>query len=394
MALPIQAGFPYEEPSDLERIRAARPTGPRTLPRPADDALADKMLGAWLGRAAGCQLGKPVEGWHKNKIEIYLRAAGAYPLDDYIPWIDPMPEEAQIRPGHRISTKGNFSQMARDDDIDYTIFGLHILEKHGLDFQTEHVGAGWLRLLPYHMVYTAERVAYRNLVNELPLPEVAVYRNPFREWIGAQIRADGWAYAAAALPEVAAEFAWRDASLSHVKNGIYGEMWAAAMIAAAFAEPPGVPAHDQIKRVIETGLSEIPANCRLAEALHKLMAWRGETDDWRAAWDRIDAEYGHYHWVHTINNALLVALGLLYGEGDYTRSISIAVMGGWDTDCNGATAGSVMGAILGAANLPARWIDPLGDTTGSALIGFDGSKFSDLARRSFEMSRQVTARWG
>ena len=388
-ALLPRPDFPYDEPSDLEGIRAARPDGPRRLTRPNDDVLADKMLGAWLGRAAGCQLGKPVEGLHRSAIETYLKAANAYPLDDFIPWVEPAPEGVTLHPDARVATKGNFSEMARDDDIDYTILGLHILQQHGADFTTQNVGDAWLSLLPYHMVYTAERVAYRNLVNDRPLSEVATWRNPFREWIGAQIRADGWAYAAAAKPEQAAEFAWRDAALSHVKNGIYGEMWAGAMIASAFAEPPGKPSLEQIVKVIEVGLTEIPANCRLAEALRKLLAWRNQVTDWRAAWDLIDADYGGYNWVHTINNALIVALGLLWGESDFSKSISIAVMGGWDTDCNGATVGSVLGAMMGAHALPLRWIEPFNDRTRSAVIGFDGTRFTDLAARSLAVCKGI-----
>lgn len=386
---PERADFPYEEPSDLTAIRAARPDAPRKLTRPDDDTLADKMLGAWLGRAAGCQLGKPVEGLHRNDIETYLKAGNAYPLHDFVPWLDPMPQSVSLHPSAAVATKGNFTSMARDDDIDYTIIGLHILEEHGPDFTTRHVADTWQAVLPYHMVYTAERVAYRNLVNDRPLEEVPLWRNPFREWIGAQIRADGWAYGAAAWPERAAEFAWRDARLSHVKNGIYGEMWAAAMIAGAFAEPSGQPSLGRIERVIEIGLAEIPANCRLAEAVRDVIDWHRQDARWQQTWERIDERYGHYHWVHTINNALLVVLGLLYGEGDYSRSISIAVMGGWDTDCNGATVGSVLGAMMGAEALPRRWTDPLNNRTRSAVIGFDNSAFTALAQRSLVVNRTV-----
>jgi ADP-ribosylglycohydrolase len=279
--------------------------------------------------------------------------------------------------------------MARDDDIDYTILGLHILEKYGANFTTEHVADEWLSLLPYQMVYTAERITYQNLVNDVPVERAGNWRNPYREWIGAQIRADGWAYGAAAWPEKAADFAWRDASLSHVKNGIYGEMWAAAMIAGAFGIETKKLSLSDIERIIGIGLSEIPAKCRLAEAIEKLIAWRKELDDWQAAWERINTLCGHYHWVHTINNALLVGLGLLYGEGDFSKSISIAVMGGWDTDCNGATVGSILGAVLGASQLPSHWTEPLHDRTRSAVIGYDGSTFSGLAARTLAVTKIV-----
>jgi ADP-ribosylglycohydrolase len=386
-ALPVRAEFPYDEPSDLAEIIARRPNGPRRLPCPHDEVMADKLKGAWWGRAAGCQLGKPVEGMPRHDIETYLKAAGAYPLDDYVPLLETPPVKVMVSAPQ--STRGNFREMARDDDIDYTILGLHILEKYGTEFSTQDVADTWLSLLPYHMVFTAERVTYRNLVNDMPAEQAGRWRNPYREWIGAQIRADGWAYGAAAYPEKAAEFAWRDARLSHVKNGIYGEMWAAALIAGAFGIQTAHPTLQEIERLIRIGLSEIPARCRLAEAVEQVITWRQETDDWREAWERINSRYGHYHWVHTINNALLVTLGLLHGDGDFSRSICIAVMGGWDTDCNGATVGSVLGALLGANRLPDRWIAPLNDTARSAVIGYDGSRFSDLAQGSLHINRQL-----
>ena len=92
--------------------------------------------------------------------------------------------------------------------------------------------------------------------------------------------------------------------------------------------------------------------------------------------------YGHYHRVHTINNACIVALGLLYGGNDYGRSISIAVECGMDTDCNGATVGSVIGAIHGAQLLPDEWVGPLNNRDRSMVAGFDNSDISALAERT------------
>ncbi len=122
--------------------------------------------------------------------------------------------------------------MARDDDIDYTIIGLSYFERFGPGFATDDVAGAWLRGLPYHLVYTAERAAYRNLVDGLRPPRSATFRNPYREWIGAQIRADAFGYVSPGWPEKAAEFAYRDAAVSHIKNGTYGEMWVAAMLGA------------------------------------------------------------------------------------------------------------------------------------------------------------------
>jgi ADP-ribosylglycohydrolase len=267
--------------------------------------------------------------------------------------------------------------MARDDDIDYTILGLHILEQHGRGFTTQDVGDEWMLCLPYSRTYTAEIVAYHNLVAGLAPPETATYRNPYQEYIGAQIRADMWGYVNPGNPEQAAAYAYRDASLSHTANGIYGEMWAAAAIAAAFVV-------DDPLDIIQYASAEIPANCRLAEAISRAVDAAGHFNNWEAAWDylMIDRKYDQYHIVHVINNTILIVLGLLYGEGDFVRSVCTTVMGGFDTDCTGATLGSILGARAGANALPPEWVEPLNDTTKSAVFGYDNSRISDLARRT------------
>lgn len=368
------------EPSDLEPIRAQRPAGPRRFSVTLDkDSFADKVYGAWLGRCAGCTLGKPVEGRPLATIEAYLRKADAYPLNDYFPLLDPFPEGLQLAPNYAHTIRGNITHMTRDDDIDYTILGLHILEAYGREFTSRDVALAWIVNLPLYKVYTAEAIAYRNIANGLEPPATARHRNPYREWIGAQIRADMWGYVNPGNPELAAEFAYRDSAVSHAANGIYGEMWAAACIATAFIT-------DDLMEIIETGLSEIPAECRLAEAIRDTIEWSQTCPTWQEAWGKIDAKYGHYDAVHTINNTCLNVMGLLYGRSDFETSICTAVMGGWDTDCTGATTGSIIGAILGAKTLPKKWIAPLNDRLYSLVPDFHDSIISELAQRTVALA--------
>ncbi|HTE20289.1 MAG TPA: ADP-ribosylglycohydrolase family protein, partial [Armatimonadota bacterium] len=248
-ALPIRPEFPFDEPSDLEGIRALRPASAPALPplRLTDAELRDKAYGAWLGRVSGCLLGKPVEGWRRPRMWGYLKDTGRFPLSTYFSGEAP----AEVREKYDIRGDRPFIErvqfMPEDDDTNYTTTGLAILKKHGPEFTPVDVANFWLNEIPILHTCTAERVAYRNLCLLIPPPASASFRNVYREWIGAQIRADFWGYAAPGDPELAAEFAWRDASVSHVKNGIYGEMWAAAMIAAAFVT-------DDLPTLIEAGL--------------------------------------------------------------------------------------------------------------------------------------------
>lgn len=379
--LPRTPGWGYEEPNALEDILAVLPT-PAPAQTPPASHVENRIHAAWLGRIAGCNLGKPVEmgtHWTSAHLKEYLELAGAYPLLDYIPVLDPMPERFELRENWPHTTRGNVNGSARDDDIDYPILGLHLLEQHGAALSPAHVARAWLLLLPFMQVYTAERVAYRNLVHGISPTDAATYRNPYREWIGAQIRGDvhGWVHPGD--PRAAAQLAYQDAALSHTANGIYGEMWAAALLASAFTA-------GSAREALESSLEHVPPRSRLAEVVRDVLDQHSAGRTWEEALAHIQDSYGYYSWVHTLNNAALVVAGLLWGEGDYARTVGLTVQGGWDTDSNGATAGSVAGVLLGRAGLPDRFVEPLHDRTRSALFGFDNSTISDLAARTVRLA--------
>ncbi len=366
---------PWDEPSDLPGIRAARPEADRAATVLDESLLRDRITGAWLGRCIGCMVGKPVEGMSRERIEAILRAGDAYPLTGYFPVIEDLPEGIAYKGASDPCLVPNIVRGERDDDTDYTVLGLHLIETFGPTITPEQIIGEWLVRLPYQRTYTAERAAMRNWICEVPHPRAAVYMHPYREWIGAQIRADGWAYCAAGDPELAADYCWRDASITHIKNGIYGEMFFGALIAACFAT-------DDLHEALAVALAEIPERCRLAAAVRECIGWCAEDETWEQTWDRIIEKYGHYHAVHTINNALLCVMGLLHSGGDMRRAICIAVMAGLDTDCNGATVGSVMGALLGEAGVPGDLSGPLNDTLETALSGMAVMRISDLVART------------
>ncbi|MBF6328987.1 ADP-ribosylglycohydrolase family protein [Nocardia transvalensis] len=349
--------------------------------------LYDRILGGWLGRCVGCTLGKPLENgvrWTPQRIRAYLERAEAYPLTDYVPVLTPMPEGFELQGNWPESTRGRIDGCPRDDDLDYTVLGLDLLERQGWDFTAADVAAQWLELLPFLQTYTAERVAYRNLIDGYEPPDTARFRNPYREWIGALIRADIYGYACPGDPARAAELAARDATVSHTGNGIWAAKWAAALVAAAFTAESAAAA-------INTARQVIPERSRLAEALDHVL----EDHDRGIAWDRaltaIHARYDHYNWVHAIGNACVITAGLLWGAGDFTTTIGLTVQGGWDTDSNGATAGSVAGVLVGANGIPKHWTAPFHDTLHTAVSGYDGTSISALARRTFDLARRHVA---
>lgn len=393
---PMRRGFQYSEPVDYGSIVSESPGGSMVFDvELSNDMLYDRIYGGWLGRCIGCMLGKPVEGLTHEMISRWLELAGGYSLKDYFPDVElessEIPQWLSVRlenlrrhyreKGYGV-LRGQVDRAVRDDDIDYTILNLHIAKIYGHGFTTMDIAETWLSMLPYCQVYTAERIAYRNLVNGILPPKTATYTNPFREWIGAQIRADLWGYIAPGLPAVAAEFAYRDASLSHVKNGVYGEMFVSAMISAAFAT-------DDVYDVVRAGLSVIPQRSRLAEAIRDVVSWSRESRDYWETFRKIVGKYGCYNPIHTIVNAAIVVASLLHGNGDFEKTVTLAVLSGFDTDCNGATAGSIVGVMMGSNKLPKGWSIQLNDRVESYIAGYNNARISELAKQTLEIAKRI-----
>ncbi|MEV7419803.1 ADP-ribosylglycohydrolase family protein [Streptomyces sp. NPDC089919] len=364
-------------------VGAAAPDGARPGPaaaRPAGDhtALTARLEAAWLGRAAGCLLGKPVEKLPLAGIRELARAAGNWPLDGWFTARGVPAATLAAYPWNRrsaaTSLAENIDGMPEDDDLNYPLLNLLLLQRHGRDFRTADVARVWLDELPAGRTFTAERVAYRNLLLGLEPPHTASHHNPFREWIGALIRADLHGWTNPGDPARAASQAYRDAVLTHTGNGVYGAVFVAAALAGAAAG--GTDVHTALR----TGLAHVPPRSRLAAAVRHGIDTAARHEDFEAVVDVLHQRYGQYHWVHVLPNTALLAAALTHADGDFGGSVCRAVSGGWDTDSNGATAGSLAGLLAGSPDrLPARWTAPLANRLATSVPGFDGIGFDALA---------------
>jgi len=370
------------EPDDLAAIRDARPRGPRRLWERFDPkAYRERLRGAWLARCAGCTLGAIVEQWPVVAMERMADHCRIdFPPTDYWP-VAAGPHSRRYGFSRcRDYTRDGIRHVPVDDDLVYTVLGLLILEDHGPAFTTADVGRAWLKYLP--MACTAEKVALENLRAGVSWRRTGTQGNPYQEWIGADIRSDPWGYAAPGWPERAAEMAWRDAYLSHRQNGIFGEMYFSATIAAAFAVDSPVEA-------CRIGLSEIPRRSRL----HKDVTWALRTapklKGWRHARELVDKRFPGMHAAHTLNNACATIFGLALGKGDVTRTLGITVAMGLDNDCTAATAGSIVGAVAGARGVPEHWWKPFRGKVRTYLNGHEWFTIARLERRFARAARAV-----
>jgi ADP-ribosylglycohydrolase len=368
---------------------------------PCDEELKDRLAGALYGRIAGCVLGKPVEigpvfeGY--AKLHEYLRRTGQYDLPGFIRNDEAIALEVFGEPiGCPKCWAQNVAFAESDDDLRYTFMGIDLLSKLGKQVRTSDVLDWWSENLVPEMSWTAEQAAIANSYRIGPHSGdrrrwtedqwafIRRYRNPYREFIGAAIRADGWAYGAAGNPQQAATFAQQDARLSHERNGEYSEIFFAAWIAGSFR----MPAED----AMELALGTIPRGARLTQAIRFTQDLCSRERSFEGVCERVHSEFGRYHPVHAINNAAACVAAVMLSDGEYERGITSAVKFAWDTDCNGATVGSILGAQLGLSRLPSSWISPLNDRIELGVGRHQDLKISELVERTVLVWKSINSK--
>ena len=352
----------------------------------AINADRSRIQAAWQGRISGCILGKPLEVLSfregREGLISYLESAGALPLSDYVPAVMGTLVE---RLGENCCA-GHIERAEPDDDINYTLLALLLLEQHGSELSTEDVARAWLNYLPGGTTWTAERAAYRTLLNRMddefvngaaPGFDLAECSdNDYKEWIGAQIRADLYGWVCPGRPELAADLATRDAALSHRGEGVNGAAFIAALGAA-------IPATTDIDEALDIALHCIPASSDAADAV-VFASKIGNTDD---AIEQLQRRFDGLSPVHTLNNLAVVVWALQTFRGDFTAAICNAVMAGWDTDCNGATVGGLMG--LAGAPIDEHWTRPWRGRIGTNLAGVGETTIDDVVARTLAVAERL-----
>jgi ADP-ribosylglycohydrolase len=315
---------------------------------------ADRVYAGWLGKCIGVRFGGPLENWSYDHIRDHLGELEWYAFGE------------------------NGKIFKPDDDTCVPMILIRALEEHGDDPSARQIGETLLNAIgDQHGCFwwggygiSTEHTAYLNLANGIPAPRsgsIAQNGAAIAEQIGGQIFSDIWGLVCPNDPARAAELAGRASSVTHDGSGIYGGRFIAAMVSAAFSERD--PA-----RLIEIGLAQIPADSEYARVIRAVVDFhRAHPEDWHAGYAHLKANFGYDRYpgiVHIIPNAGIIALGLLYGGGDFSRSLRITNMGGWDTDCNVGNVGAILGVAVGVEGIDTRWREPINDLMIAAnLVG-------------------------
>ena len=338
----------------------------------------ERVYAGFLGKNVGIRLGAPVEPaiWTYKRIRdvygdvtSYLKPYRNFAADD-----DANGPVYFIRPLLDVVERGGASSPIEPDDVG----------KAWLDYAREGLGMFWWG----GYGKSTEHTAYLNLKNGIHAPESgSIARNGLvpAEQIGGQIFIDTWGLVWPGNPKKAAEYATAAASVSHDGEGLNGARFIAACIAAAFVEK-------NLRAVVDAGLRLLPYESKYAEVARAVIEFHDTyPEDWRPCQEYLIAYWGYDKWpglCHIIPNAGVCVLALLYGEGSFSRTVEIATMCGWDTDCNAGNVGTIAGVLYGLDAIPPHYRAPIND--GIVLSGASGSlEYS----RYPDVFAQVVCRW-
>ena len=316
----------------------------------------ERCYAGWLGKIIGVRHGAPIEGWTYDKVNKLIGEIDGYLVD--------------------------YRDFAADDDSNGPMFFLRALLDYTYtrDITAEQIGLTWLNYAPYeHGFYwwggygiSTEHTAYLNLRTGIMAPRSgSVEQNgeAVAEQIGGQIFIDTWGLVVPNDPSLAAEYARKAASVSHGGNGVYGGMFVAAAISAAFTAA-------SIDEILDKALAVIPEDCEYACMAHDIRRFyeSRQNDDWRKCFQYIYENWGYDRYpgaCHIIPNSAVIVMSLLYGKGSFDQAINICNMAGWDTDCNVANVGSIMGTLVGLGGIDYnKWRKPINDfLIASSVVG-------------------------
>jgi ADP-ribosylglycohydrolase len=285
------------------------------------ETYCDKMYACWLGKNIGGTLGAPYEGG-KNTLD----------LDFY----RPIPDGS-----------------APNDDLDLQLVWLKMLEEVDGQPELQDFAQYWK---DYLTIYPWDEYGFcsKNLARGLMPPVSGCFENTYIDNMGSPIRSEIWACLYPANPQAAAAIAWKDSAMDHAGGeGTYGEMFWAAVESAAFVESDPMT-------LIRIGLSMIPLHSSISRVIRDALWCHSQGYSWLTARHKIEQYYFRSHACHAVPNHGFTILGWLYGK-DFGDKLCKAVNCGYDTDCTGATLGSVLGLLGGIKGIPSKWIEPIGE---------------------------------
>jgi ADP-ribosylglycohydrolase len=268
-----------------------------------------------------------------------------------------------------------------NDDITYEIAFLKALERKGKNLQPADIAEEWAALIP--LAWSAEEWALKNIKMGIYPPESGFLHNPYREWIGAQMRGSVCGMVAPGKPLLAAKLAFMDGIVSHYNNGVIGEIFNAVITSLAYVE-------SDIRKILELTIKHyIPIKSEYYTVVDYALKICKENTDWEKAWEVIIDKFKHYNWIHAYPNAAAEVVSLWFGNNDFDETVHICAMAGYDVDCNAAQIATLLGIISQEKALKEKWTEPIGDVLKTYVRANKTISIKELAKYTVELAKML-----
>lgn len=344
----------YTQYDDFEQYKGKVKFPPREVFTMDENQLLSKLHAAWSAQIAGGAIGTMLEGYTTDNIRERFGEVTEY-----------------LR-----------QPSTHNDDILFELAFIDAAMKNGKNLTADDIALEWIANIAY--TWSAEEIAMLNLKRGIFPPESAKLNNPWNEWIGAQMRGAVCGLVAPGNPEYAAYLAWMDGSISHINNGIIGEVFNAMLVSMAWTDP-------SIRSILKKSIDLLPDDSEYYSVVKFAYDKCLEYDQWEPAWRECEEKYRRYNWIHAYPNAAAEVIALYYAEEDFDKCMNIISMCGQDVDCNAGQIGTLYGVIHGFGGIDDKWLEPFNDEFVSLYRGYEKTTISYIAENTYKAYKILNA---
>lgn len=323
------------------------------MPYISDEEMLEKLHAGWQAQIAGAAVGTILEGYTTDQIRAkfgevwdYLRKPSTY-----------------------------------NDDVLFEIAFLEAFKQKGYAVTSEDIGLEWIGRIEY--TWSGEEVAFKNMKRGIFPPESAKVNNPWNEWIGAQMRGSICGMVAPGDPFMAAKLAWTDGTISHINNGVLGEVFNAILCSLAFVK-------SDVREILYETVNLMPKKSEYYSVVKFALDACEANTEWEPAWRACEEKYKKYNWIHTYPNAAAQVVALYFGSESFDECMHICAMCGQDVDCNAGQIGTIYGIIGGYDAIDKKWTEPFGDQFDSLVRGYEHTTVKALAQLTLDSIKKAS----
>lgn len=307
--------------------------------------LENQIYWGWLGQICAGSFGTALEGYSRDTIK---RDFGR--VDGYLK-----------------------KPSAYNDDITFEIAFLLAMNEYGRKTEAAQIAEYWVSLIPF--AWSAEDIALKNLLLGIMPPFSGMINNPYKEWIGAQMRGAVCGMVAPGNPLEAARLAWTDGQISHSNNGIIGEVFNAVITSLAFVEK-------DIRKIVEDTINMLPQKSQYYSIVKFALNTCKKSKTAEEAFIICEEEFKRYNLIHAYPNAAIEVIALWFGKGDYDSTIYLTGMAGRDVDCNAGQVGNIAGILNAEKGLDKKWTQPIGTEFKTYIRNYSTISLDQLVKKT------------